>query len=116
MRTESNLQPGVPFEINELPDGMAEVLFYENVEEIPDEEVERFKYDLYYMIVPNRDTLEADIETNYNQWISCARAVEDAQEPVNPIDEVRGIAEDAKTTAQDTADILNEFMNGLAGE
>jgi len=73
MKTEGNLRPE-PFEINLLPKNTAEVVFSENVSEIPDETGLRYEYDLHIVNVKNRPDLRADIEANYDRWIELARA------------------------------------------
>jgi len=93
MKTESNLHPDAPFEINELPDGMAEVMFYDHVEEVTESESAIFKYDLYCVTVPYRDNLAAVIEQSYEAWLNFARSREETPEQQPAVTESEAIAE-----------------------
>ncbi len=70
MKAESNINPVTSFEINELPGGISEIVFFENVETTET----GFKYDLYRLTVASRETLATDVETNYEPWLDIAKA------------------------------------------
>jgi hypothetical protein len=120
MRAESDLQPGVSFEINELPGGTAEILFYENVQEIPDGEAQRFRYDQYIMTTPNRENLEADIENNYEQWIARARLAEaGAEPPPSAEDRIAALERENEVLKGQNAELsslVNIMLGGEEGE
>ena len=73
MKTRSNLMPGAAYEIECLQNGKAAVLFVENVEEVIPSEDKTYEYDLYRIEVPYRDTLNTDIEVNYDKWLKFAK-------------------------------------------
>ena len=119
MKTKSNLQPTTPFEINELPRGMAEILFYENVQEMPGEEVERFTYELYCLVTPFRETLGADVENHFEQWIHYARATETIEETPPTAEERLFILEKENAHLREenaiTANALDELICFMLG-
>lgn len=73
MKTRSNVMPGAAYEIERLQNGTAAVLFFENVEEVVPSEERTYEYDQYRVEVPYRDTLNADIEVNYERWLQFAK-------------------------------------------
>ena len=82
MKTQSNIKPET-FDINPLSNGMAEVMFCENTFcentiEAEDETSVMYFFDMYCMVVPNRETLAADIEANYDMWLARAKKLESA--------------------------------------
>lgn len=60
--------------------GYAEIRLRENIteatEQVNDQEVKFFEYDEYLMVVPNRDGLQNEIETNFEDWILTGRTLE----------------------------------------
>lgn len=76
MKTRSNVMPGAAYEIERLQNGTAAVLFFENVEEVVPSEERTYEYDQYRVEVPYRDTLNADIEVNYERWLQFAKGKE----------------------------------------
>lgn len=73
MKSRSNVMPGAAYEIERLQNGTASVLFVENVEEVIPSEEKTYEYDQYRIEIPYRDTLNADIEVNYDKWLKFAK-------------------------------------------
>lgn len=71
MRAQGDIQP-IPVTINRLPNGTAEIILCENIEQKDD----AFEFDQYILRVTNRETLETDVETNFDQWITLAKVIE----------------------------------------
>ena len=63
MRVESNIQPN-KFEIENIENGMCDIVFCTNVEQIPteEEESERYTYDMYRLRTYYRDNLREKLE------------------------------------------------------
>lgn len=79
MRTESTIKPVKPFEILNYKEGKVEVLFHENVEELPmdeEDEAPKYSYDLYRLIVKDRPSLYSLIESNLEEWLKQAKEKE----------------------------------------
>lgn len=77
MKAESTVKPISPFEILEHDGENVEVLFYENIEEMPlEEETQTYSYDHYRLIVRDRDNLSESIESNIDQWLDLAKSKE----------------------------------------
>ena len=97
---------------------LAEIIFCENITKETRDGETFYAYDEYRTNAAYRDNLIDCVEKYRGEWLIRAKD-ENTREPIeesNPIDEVRGIAEEAKAVAQDTADILNEFLTGLEGD
>lgn len=68
MQTESNIKPK-SFEIEDLRNGKMAVSFFDNIEEKEDV----YSYDMYRIVVNDRDNLFKDIENNYDLWLQFAK-------------------------------------------
>lgn len=78
MKAESNVKPA-QFEIIPINDDEVEVLLYENIETLPpaeNEEVEKYSYDYYRLIVRNRENLKTAIEASFEAWKQLAKEKE----------------------------------------
>lgn len=78
MREENNIKPKKKFEIQNISDdGRCDIVFYDNIqEEIRSDGEENKKvyiYDIYRVTVRYRDTLEEDLENNYETWLKFAK-------------------------------------------
>ncbi len=78
MREENNIKPEKKFEIQNISDdGKCDIVFYDNIkEEIRsngEEETTVYIYDIYRVTVRYRDTLEEDLENNYETWLNFAK-------------------------------------------
>ena len=73
-RTSSSERPEKPFRIENIRNGYCTVLFFDNIEELTDEEGNvYYEYDLYVLDKVNyRETLEKTIEDNYEEWLNMA--------------------------------------------
>lgn len=71
-KTFSNSKPDENFIIENIRNGKCVVYFFENVEEVQDEEIS-YKYDLYRIEVTYRDNLQETIENNYEKWLAFAK-------------------------------------------
>jgi len=72
MKSQSNLNQQ-PFAINELSNGMAEIMFCENVVEIIVDEKTMYEFDMYEIMIPQRIGLVEDITANYQEWLDYAK-------------------------------------------
>lgn len=72
MKTRSNFPPGAAYRIERLQEGIAAVLFFENIEGATGEE-NTYEYDEYRVEVPYRETLAEEIEKNFDIWLTFAR-------------------------------------------
>ena len=89
MKTESNIKPSAPFEIEILGD-FADVIFYENVEPVMRDDAEHWQYDAYRLTgVRNRDGLEAAITANLAVWRALVK--EEALEPPTDADRIAAL-------------------------
>lgn len=78
MREENNIKPEKKFEIQNISDdGRCDIVFYDNIqEEIRSDGEENKKvyiYEIYRITVRYRDTLEEDLENNYETWLNFAK-------------------------------------------
>lgn len=81
MKTESTIKPVKQFEILDYKEGNVEVLFYENVKELPldeneEDEARKYSYDLYRLIVKDRPSLYRQIESKVEEWLKQAKEKE----------------------------------------
>jgi len=72
MKSQSNLNQQ-PFAINELANGMAEIMFCENITETIIDEQTMYEFDMYEIVIPQRTGLTEDIESNYQEWLDYAK-------------------------------------------
>lgn len=78
MKTESATMPQSPYEV-EINGEYANVLFFENVEQLPAElgESQRYQYDMYRINgLKNRPSLIISIERDVEGWMNMAREME----------------------------------------
>ena len=66
------------FAINELANGMAEILIYENIVEFESVDFEQntkpmYEFDMYEIMIPQRIGLSEDIAANYQEWLGYAK-------------------------------------------
>jgi hypothetical protein len=78
MQEENNVKPEKKFEIENINDeGKCDIVFYDNIQEEIRNDGEKTKkvyiYDIYRITVRYRDTLEADLEKNYETWLNFAK-------------------------------------------
>ena len=117
MKAESNIQPQAAFELNELSNGMTEVIFYENVEQLPGETA-RFLYDTYTVTVPSRVHLAADIADNAAKWLAFAKNRENIAPLPSQEERIAGLeAENKQLRAQNErmANTLDELIRSVLG-
>lgn len=75
-KTFSQTRPEKNFIIENVENGKCTVLFFDNIEEIEQEDEERtvqYSYDLYKVSVPYREGLQDEIESKYNTWLEFAK-------------------------------------------
>lgn len=77
MRVKGDAAPNA-YSINDHPtkSDYAIVKLCENAEQYTEEETSGWVYDEYALVIPNREDLADDIETNYSAWITRAKNVE----------------------------------------
>lgn len=76
MKAESNIMPVAPFEI-EYSGEMCDIRFFENAQEITDNEgTTKYIYDEYLLRVKNRQGIETDIEDGLSTWLQLAKDTE----------------------------------------
>lgn len=78
MREENNVKPDKKFDIQNISDdGRCDIVFYDNIQEevrTDGEESQKvYVYDIYRVTVRYRDTLEEDLEKNYETWLNFAK-------------------------------------------
>lgn len=78
MKEENNIKPKKKFEIENISeDGKCDVVFYDNIQEETKTDGEKivkaYIYDIYRITVRYRDTLEEDLENNYETWLNFAK-------------------------------------------
>lgn len=66
------------FTVNELANGMAEILIYENIVEFESVDFEQnaktmYDFDMHEIMIPQRSGLADDIEANYQEWLNFAK-------------------------------------------
>lgn len=79
MKTESYSKPN-KFKIEFLKNGRVSVLFFDNISKVTEnfenEEIEKYKYEMYRITLNNRTNLAEDIENNYDTWLQFAKDCE----------------------------------------
>lgn len=81
MKAESNLQPKNKFEIENIIDGKCEIVFFDNIQELEQLEVneKRYSYDTYRVKTNYRDELEQELnddQDKYSKWLELAKNTE----------------------------------------
>ncbi len=66
------------FTVNELANGMTEILIYENIAEFESIDFEQnaktmYEFDMYEIMIPQRIGLAEEIEANYQEWLDHAK-------------------------------------------
>lgn len=75
-KTFSQTRPEERFTIENIENGKCTVLFFDNIEEIEQEDEEtavQYSYDLYRVSVPYREGLQEEIENKYETWLEFAK-------------------------------------------
>lgn len=86
MKTESNINPKMPFEVENLGE-FVDIIFYENVRPVMRDEEEHWQFDAYRLTgVRNRDGLEAAVAANLGAWLAMAK--KEAPEPPTDSDRI----------------------------
>ena len=86
MKVEASAMPVSSFSIQKVGE-QAELRFYANVEEVlvPAEEGKeaytQYRYDEYRIMRPWTESLESDVESNYDAWFKQAKAEEENNNP-----------------------------------
>lgn len=107
MKSQSNINQQ-PFTINELSNGMAEVMFCENITEAVVGEQTMYEFDMYEIMIPQRIGLADDITANYQEWLNYAKGQVD-----KPLSDKEKIVElETKLSIQDA--VLTELILGGA--
>lgn len=101
MRTEISEMPQLPFEIKVIG-GDAQIIFWENAQEVAHEQSTDWAVDEYRLTVKNRKGLQESIEANYQVWLNKAKA----QEGIIPASTV----EERVTTVEEVLDLISEVM------
>lgn len=97
MKAESNVIPN-KYEIENIENGMCDIVFCTNVEQKPtEEEVENYIYDFYRIRTNYRDNLREKLEDeeSYEIWLDFARQVE---EQANAKTEIEKLQEELNDT------------------
>lgn len=81
MRVRGDVSPNtISIETYPQQEGYVEIRLRENIteqtEQINEQPVKYFDYDEYLLVVPNREGLQKDIETNFDEWILTGRTLE----------------------------------------
>ena len=81
MRARGDVSPKtISIETYPQQEGYVEIRLRENItektEQINEQPVKYFDYDEYLLVVPNREGLQNEIETNFNDWVLTGRALE----------------------------------------
>lgn len=82
MKAESGTKPSL-FEVDKVGE-MAHISLFDNIREMEEEGERVFKYDYYFLELPFRDSLKADVEINYDKWVELAREKENKQSKYEP--------------------------------
>jgi len=78
MKARSIVYPQVPYEI-EVVEDKANVMLRQNVTEIEVEGEKQYEFDFYMTTVTYTPSLEADVENNYNTWLTNLQEQEQKQ-------------------------------------
>lgn len=110
MKSISTIRPD-SFSIENC-DGIAEVVLYENIEEITENEETYYKYDEYRLNTPYRDNLESEITSNREAWLNMAITNENCKnEKKSLVEEVAAL----KTENEIISAALEEVISVIAG-
>lgn len=81
MQIESTIKPN-KFEINEVENGKCTVLFFDNIVEKEESQLDseekttKYVYDMYKISTNHRENLSEEIEKNYEKWLKFAKEKE----------------------------------------
>ena len=100
------------FTINELSNGMAEILIYENIVEFETVDFEQntktmYEFDMYEIMIPQRIGLSEDITANYQEWLDHAKG-----QIEKPLSDKEKIVE-LENKALATDDLIAEIIMGV---
>jgi len=113
MKTESNVMPTAQFDILSYENDNVEVLFYENIEETTGEdETVRYSYDLYRLIIRDRDNLKTLIESNYQAWLNIAKIKEKEKLPETESEKIIRLEKENEGLKQTLADLTEVVLLG----
>lgn len=81
MRVRGDVSPNtISIEAYPQQDGYVEIRLRENIQEVTEQidekQIKSYDYDEYLLVVPNREGLQNDIETNFEEWILTGRTLE----------------------------------------
>ena len=81
MRVRGDASPNtISIETYPQQDGYVEIRLRENIteqtEQVDEQQVKYFDYDEYLLVVPNREGLQNEIETNFEDWVLTGRTLE----------------------------------------
>jgi ubiquinone/menaquinone biosynthesis C-methylase UbiE len=80
MKAESNVMPR-PFEVDQIGD-LAHISFFSEPVLLDDpEEGPYYSYDYYKVVMPYRNGIESEIESNYQEWVDYAKSIENLPKP-----------------------------------
>lgn len=111
---QSDLRPQ-SFEVNILTNGMAEILFFENIteKEISGFEQEAktvYEFEMYELSVQNRVGLYEDVEANYSDWISFAKG--QSKKPVSDKEKIIELENKVNQTQIENVEIMTMLVEG----
>jgi len=99
---QSDIRPQ-PFTINELSNGIVEILFYENVTEFNTIDAEKnlkimYEFGMYELSVQNRIGLIEEVEKNYDEWLGFAKGQTD--KPLSYKEKIQELSQKATETEE----------------
>lgn len=103
------------FTVNELANGMTEILIYENIAEFESVDFEQnaktiYEFDMYEIMIQQRTGLAEDIEVNYQEWLNYAKVQID-----KPLSDKEKIAELESKVSQaqiENVEIITMLVEG----
>lgn len=105
MKAESNMMPQQPFVVDKRGK-LADITFFDEVEQIQTEEGKAWQYQTYQMTIPYRDGLEPVIQEQYSLWLETAKASEVEVEKPKTIEERVESSEGKIATMEETINVI----------